>query len=158
MMAPHHYHFDHVWQVPLPLGEAYDVLADVDGYEQWWPQIRATEPLTDDARRLSVRSLIPVTLKIVATKQILDREAGLLRVGLAQDLVGYAQWDLSWQGDTTTAARWTQDVYLTNQHLERMPVTSHRLLRINHTHMMRAGEQGLRRYLALRGDASSAAP
>ena len=32
MMAPHHYHFDHVWQVPLPLGEAYDVLLDVDRY------------------------------------------------------------------------------------------------------------------------------
>ena len=103
-----------------------------------------------------MRSLIPVTLKIVATKQILDRDNGVLRVGLAQDLVGYAQWDLSWQGDTTTAARWTQDVYLTNQHLERMPVTSHRLLRINHTHMMRAGEQGLRKYLAVRPDASSA--
>lgn len=150
MMAPHRYHFEHVWQVPLPLEQAYEVLHDVDRYPQWWPQIRTCEPLGEGVRRCAIRSLVPVTLDVVLTDQVSDPVQGVLRVGLSEDLEGYAQWQLSWEGGTTTAARWTQDVFLTHEHLERLPVTGRRLLTLNHTHMMRSGEVGLRRWLSRR--------
>ncbi|AKT50625.1 SRPBCC family protein [Arsenicicoccus sp. oral taxon 190] len=150
MIALHHYHFEHVWQVPLPLEQAYAVLDDVDSYAAWWPQIRSCQPLDGDRRRLGIRSLLPVTLDVVLTGQVGDLDQGVLRVGLSEDLEGYAQWQLSWQGDTTTAARWTQDVHLTHEKLQRLPITSHRLLRLNHAHMMRSGEAGLRRWLERR--------
>lgn len=106
------YRFEHVWQVPRPLDEAFAVLRDVDAYAQWWPQIRRCEHLGATQRRCAIRSVLPVTLDVVLTEEVVDPEAHLLRVSLAGDLEGFAQWQLTWAGSTTTAATWTQQVTL----------------------------------------------
>lgn len=150
MIADHHYHFEALWQVPCPLPQAFEVLHDVDAYAHWWPQVRRCEPAGEGAHRAAIRSLLPVTLNLLLTAQVADPVEGVLRVGLADDLTGFAQWTLTWEGETTTAAHWTQDVYLTHEHLQRLPVTNRTLLRLNHAHMMRSGEAGLRRWLTRR--------
>ncbi|MCH8611522.1 SRPBCC family protein [Arsenicicoccus dermatophilus] len=146
-MTAHHYRFEQVWQVPLPLRPAFEILRDVDGYDRWWPQVRQVQRVGPDEVRMTLRSGLPVALRVVLSRQVEDPDSGVLRVGLTGDLTGWAMWQLTWEGETTTAARWSQECDLTHPRLARLPAATRPAFELNHVHMMRAGEAGLRKHL-----------
>lgn len=83
--------FSHTWRVNAAPDVVFDVLADVDGYPRWWPQVKSVERIDESSGRAIVRSLLPYRLHLVMTREIEDRESGVLRVRLAEDLIGFAQ-------------------------------------------------------------------
>ena len=87
--------FHHRWPVPAAPEQLGDALADVEGYPRWWPQVRSVERVDGDSGRVRIRSLLPMTLQLVLTSEIEDREGGVLRVALSGDLDGWARWTVT---------------------------------------------------------------
>ncbi len=137
--------FDHVWRVPAPPQQVFAALADVDAYPRWWPEIRSVERVDDERGRAEVRSMLPYTLHLELTREVDDERAGLLRVGIAGDLEGWASFLV--EGDRTTAARYRQEVVVGARYLRRAAPLADPLLRLNHRWMMRSGERGLAAYV-----------
>lgn len=135
-------------------------LAAIADYPSWWPQVREVERIDDERAAVVVRSVLPYTLNLVLTREVEDLSAGVLRVGISGDLVGFAQWDVrageaatAPGGDTGaaggTVAEFSEEVEVTGAlGLAARPAAP--LMRANHLAMMRGGERGLRRWL---GDA-----
>lgn len=142
------YRFDNEWSLPAPSDQVYAALTDVERYEQWWPQIREVHWLDPDSGTVRVRSLLPYTLDLVLTRDAQDEAHGILRVLVAGDLQGWCAWQVTSEGADTRAV-FSQKVEVTSPTLRRAPFAIRPLLRGNHDHMMRSGERGLRRYLAL---------
>ena len=140
------YRFDNLWHLHASREKVYAALADVEGYERWWPQIRKVHRIDADSGRVRIRSLLPYTLDLVLARTVQDEARGILRVDIAGDLQGWCAWQLSAEG-AGTLARFSQEVEVTVTMLQRVPFAIQPLLRGNHAHMMRSGERGLRRHL-----------
>ena len=96
---------------------------------------------------MRIRSLLPYHLDLVLTRDAQDKTHGILQVLVDGDLHGWCAWQLTSEG-TGTRAVFSQEVEVTSPMLRRVPFAIRPLLRGNHSHMMRSGERGLRRYLA----------
>ena len=140
------YRFDNLWRVRAPRERVYAALADVDGYARWWPQIREIHRIDADSGQVRIRSVLPYTLNLLLTRAVQDQTSGILRVGVDGDLRGWCAWQLTADG-ADTCARFSEEVEVTVPFLQRAPF-ARPLLRVNHAHMMRSGERGLRTYLA----------
>jgi hypothetical protein len=125
----------------------YAALADVDGYQSWWPQVREIQHIDADTGRVRIRSLLPYTLDLVLHRAVQDEAHGILRVDIDGDLQGWCAWQLSADG-TGTRAEFSQEVDVTEAMLQRAPLAVRPLLRGNHAYMMRSGERGLESHLA----------
>jgi hypothetical protein len=125
----------------------YAALADVEGYQQWWPQVREVHPIDADSGRVRIRSLLPYTLNLVLARVVQDEARGVLRVNVDGDLQGWCAWQFSADA-AGTLARFSQEVEVTVPLLRHAPRAVRPLLRGNHAHMMRSGERGLRGHLA----------
>jgi hypothetical protein len=125
----------------------YETLADVDGYQRWWPQIREIQRIDADTGRVWIRSLIPYTLDLVLHRAVQDEARGVLRVDIDGDLQGWCAWQVSAEGGGTRA-QFSQEVDVTVTMLQRAPLAVRPLLRGNHAYMMRSGERGLQSHLA----------
>ena len=147
-VATQTFDFTSVWLVPAEPADVIAVLADIDRYPTWWPQVRSVTRVDDDSGAAVVSSLLPVTLRLRMTRVIEEREAGLLRVVLAGDLVGHAQWRIATvpQG---SVVHFEQSVRVATR-LERMATLVPWLLRANHAWMMRQCRHGLARELTRR--------
>ena len=140
------YRFDEEWHLRAPREQVYAALADVEGYEHWWPQVREIHRVDVDSGRVRIRSLLPYTLDLVLARDVADEARGILRVDITGDLRGWCAWQLT-AGGGGTRARFSQEVEVTVPLLQRVPFAIRPLLRANHSHMMRSGERGLRRHL-----------
>ena len=140
------YRFDEEWHLRAPREQVYAALADVEGYEHWWPQVREIHRIDVDSGRVRIRSLLPYTLDLVLARDVADEARGILRVDITGDLHGWCAWQLTADGGGTRA-RFSQEVEVTVPLLQRVPFAIRPLLRGNHAHMMRSGERGLRRHL-----------
>lgn len=114
-------------------------------------QVRSVERLDDRRSRLRVRSRLPVSLELVLTREVEDRDGGHLRVGLAGDLEGYVEvrvsQDATGSGLCAPGSRvvWDQEVRLTRPLLRRTAALppARWLLRANHGAMMRSARRRL---------------
>ncbi len=141
------YRFDNQWYLDAPLERVYAALADVERYQDWWPQVREIQRVDAVTGRVRVRSLLPYSLELVLARDVEDEAGGILRVDLTGDLRGWCAWNLTPEG-TGTRALFSQEVEVEAPLLRRVPFAVRPLLRGNHAFMMRSGERGLRRYLA----------
>lgn len=141
--VPQLFTFHHRWSVPAPPGVALEVLADIEGYPRWWPQVRSVERIDESSGRGRVRSLLPVTLHLVLTRETEDHEEGRLRVRLSGDLDGWAGWTVQ-PGGPGAIATFDQEVRVA-AHLDRAATLAPFVLRANHGWMMRQGCRGLAR-------------
>nr|WP_246297561.1 SRPBCC family protein [Janibacter cremeus] len=128
--------------------EVIRVLADVEGYPRWWPQVRSVERLDATSGRARIRSLIPLTLHVVLAPEVEDREGGVLQVGLSGDLVGWARWTVR-PHEGGAVAVFEQQARVAPR-LERAATLASVVLRANHAWMMRQGCRGLARELTRR--------
>ena len=139
----HLFAFRHQWRLQAPVDEVVRLLADVEGYPRWWPQVRSVEVIDDDSGRARIRSLLPLTLDVVITRQIEDPEGGVLGVRLDGDLGGWCRWSIETEGAGSIAV-FEQEARVAARH-ERAATLAPVVLRANHAWMMRQGRRGLAR-------------
>ncbi len=135
--------FTDTWHLPADVDTVVAALADIERYPTWWPQVRSVTRIDEHSGRGVVRSLLPLRLDLVLTREVEDHGAGHLRVRLSGDLHGYAEWRVVARAKGAEA-RFEQHVRVAPR-LERAATLVPWLLRANHAWMMRQGRRGLRR-------------
>ena len=141
------YRFRSTWRLPAPPERVYPVLADIERYDAWWPQIRRITRLDDESGEVVIRSLLPWTLRLHLHRDVEDPEALTLRAAVRGHLHGWSGWELR-PGPGGTHAAYRQEVELRAPGLRQVSFLLRPVLRANHAAMMRAGERGLRAHLA----------
>ncbi|MGD7705275.1 SRPBCC family protein [Microlunatus sp. Y2014] len=135
-----HFRFGGEWLVDVPQAAAYEVLADLAHYPDWWPEVRAVARLGPVEARVLVRSRLPYTLDLVLRA---ERPAGdVLQCDLAGDLVGWARWRVAAEGERTRLT-FSQEVEVTGRLLGLAAGIGRPLLVWNHEQMMRSAIRGL---------------
>ncbi|AJE39773.1 SRPBCC family protein [Streptomyces nodosus] len=145
-MDRNHHRFRSTWALPVPPARAYAVLARAEDYPRWWPQVRAVRWTGDTTAVLTVRSLLPYEMTLMARETRNEPGAGVLEVALTGDLDGWARWTVTPAG-SGTLARYDQAVEVNKPLLRRFAVPGRPLFRANHRLMMRGGRRGLVAYL-----------
>jgi uncharacterized protein YndB with AHSA1/START domain len=143
------YQFRSEWQLPAEPGYVYEVLADVESYPHWWPQVRRARRIDDGSGELTCRSLLPYDVVFVMRREVEDAEQLVLRARLEGDLNGTSQWTITPQ-DGGTRAVFDEDVSIGSGKLRAAGRLFRPALRFNHDLMMRSGERGLRQHLLAR--------
>jgi len=141
-----YYRFRSLWVLAAPADDVYDVLADAENYDRWWPQVREVTRIDDRSGIIRIRSLLPYDLVFTAREVRRDRAAGVLEIAMTGDVDGWARWTLTSEGPGTRA-RYDQEVHVTKPLLRRLAVPGRPAFRANHALMMRAGRRGLAAYL-----------
>lgn len=144
------YVFRSVWRLPAAPERVYETLADVASYPRWWPQVRSTRRIDDVSGELTCRSLLPYDLTFVMRREIEDAQARVLRARMDGDLIGTSQWTVSADGDGSQAV-FDEAVDVGIGSLRAAGRLFGPVLRLNHDHMMRSGEKGLRNHLVSGG-------
>ena len=63
-MTPGSFEFRREWVTPAPVERVHGVLADLQSYPEWWPQVRAVARIDDDTARVLCRSALPYLLDL----------------------------------------------------------------------------------------------
>jgi uncharacterized protein YndB with AHSA1/START domain len=135
------------WRLPAPPQRVYDVLADVEGYPAWWPQVRRATRIDDVSGELTCRSLLPYDLVFRMHQELRDAQNLVLRARMTGDLNGTSQWTITGDGAGATRATFDEDVSVGSGLVRAAGRLFRPALKFNHDLMMRAGEKGLRRHL-----------
>ena len=135
--------FTDTWHLPADVDTVVAALADIERYPTWWPQVRSVTRIDERSGRGVVRSLLPLRLDLVLTREVEDHDGGHLRVRITGDLRGYAEWRVV-AGAKGAEAHFEQSVRVATR-LERVATLVPWVLRANHAWMMRRGRRGLRR-------------
>lgn len=139
------YRFRSVWHLGLGCDAVFDVLADLGGYPRWWPHVRSVEQYDDESAALVVRSALPYSLRLHASRVREDRARGVLEARLGGDLEGWSRWTLRPAGVGCQAV-FEEQVVARGRFLRRR--VGRPIFELNHAWMMRAGERGLRSWLS----------
>lgn len=135
------------WRLPAPPLEVYGVLADVETYPQWWPQVRKARRIDEVSGELTCRSLLPYDLVFRMRQEVRDPDELVLRAHMEGDLNGTTQWTITPDGDDASFAVFDENVSVGSGLLHAAGRLFRPALKFNHDLMMRAGEKGLRRHL-----------
>jgi uncharacterized protein YndB with AHSA1/START domain len=138
--------FRSTWALPAPPDRVYAVLADVERYPRWWPQVRRARRLDEISGELTCRSLLPYDLVFVMHQELQDPDSLVLRARMDGDLNGTSQWTITADGDGSQAI-FDEDVSVGSGAMRAAGRLFRPALKFNHDLMMRAGEKGLRAHL-----------
>lgn len=135
-----HFAFRESWDLAAPPAAVHDVLADLEHYPDWWPQVVAVASLGRDDARVLCRSALPYTLDLVL--HAVSRSPERLEVGVSGDLCGSVVFALS---PTASGTRldYAQEVSVVSW-LGAAALVVRPLLSWNHDRMMRGCLRGLR--------------
>ena len=139
-MTPGSFEFRREWVTPAPVERVHDVLADLQSYPEWWPQVLAVAKIDDDTARVLCRSVLPYTLDLVLHAE--DRGPEVLRTGISGDLDGWSAFRVR-PGGAGTHVSYEQEVVVAHRALSLASRLVRPLLRWNHDRMMSGCEAGL---------------
>lgn len=122
-----------------PPDEVARVLADLEFYPTWWPQVVAVASLDPDRARVLCRARLPYTLDLVLTA--VTREPPVLEVLVEGDLEGWVRFELTPEG-AGTRLDFRQEVTAQGW-LGVASAALRRPLHWNHHQMMRGCREGL---------------
>jgi hypothetical protein len=146
-MELNRYTFRSVWRLEATGDDVFEILADLDHYPLWWPEVRRAERLDDSTSALIVRSLLPYDLAFSSTQTRRDRLGGILEASLQGDLDGLSRWTLTTAGTSCTAV-FEEEVTANKPLLRHLALVARPAFKANHRLMMRHGQAGLRTYLS----------
>lgn len=139
------YHFSHQAVVAAPLRQVHELLLDVFGYVDWWPQVRAVASLGPDDALLVCRSLLPYDLEL--RLHAVSREVDRLEVAVEGPLTGWVRWSLGEEGPACIRLGFEQRVQVAGWPLVVASYVARPPLLANHRWMMRGAGRGMRRRL-----------
>jgi hypothetical protein len=146
-MASSHYVFRSQWRLPASTERVYAALAEVERYPEWWPQVRSTRRIDDVSGEITCRSMLPYDLTFLMHRDVEDPAEMVLRAHLEGDLTGTSQWTVTADGQGALAI-FDEEVDVGLALLRAAGRVFRPALRLNHDHMMRSGEKGLRKHLS----------
>lgn len=148
-----HYRFASAWRLAAPPDVVFRALREVADYPAWWPQVRRADRVDDSTYDMVVRSLLPYDLVFRSSQAVEDPVRGVLEASMTGDLVGFSRWTVTADG-TRSQALFEEEVEAHKPLLRRLALAARPAFVANHGLMMRAGQRGLRAYVAgrLRGD------
>lgn len=132
--------FHDSWTVAAPPDRVHDVLADLEHYPDWWPQVVAVAKIDDDTARVLCRSSLPFTLDLVLG--VAHREPFLLETTIRGDLDGEVRWRLQPEAGGTRVTL-DQQVVVARRLLVLASYAGRPALRWNHARMVAACRRGL---------------
>jgi len=142
-----------VWEIAAPLQRVWDAIHRVDDWPKWWPYVEQVAMLQagDDAgvgavRRLMWRTRLPYRITFDTRATVVEPPFALDAEAFG-DLEGHGRWRLSRQG-SKTIVRYGWDVRVTKPWMDRVATLARPVFEWNHHGVMRAGGEGLARYLA----------
>jgi hypothetical protein len=141
------YRFRSEWHLNAPAEDVFRALAELDDYPTWWPEVQTVHPLSEDARRLICRSLLPYDLEFTVRQSQRDRRAGILEAGLEGDLEGFSCWSITASSGGALAV-FDEEVIVNKKLLRRLAPIARPAFKGNHSLMMSHGRRGLTAYLA----------
>lgn len=138
------YSFRDRWHVAAPPARVHEVLADVERYVEWWPQVVAVGLLGEGRGLVLCRSSLPYVLEL----ELIERrnEPEVLEVEVAGHLEGTVRFELRADG-AGTEVRFVQDVVVRGWLALASPL-GRPALTWNHARMMRGARAGLARVTA----------
>lgn len=137
---PRTYAFAEDWLLPYAPEQVGALLADLEGYPGWWPQVRRVERVDDERGWVTARSTLPYPVRLLLTRE--REDAQVLRTRLAGDLVGWAEFRLAPVAAGCVVA-YRQEVVLGSGLLDALTRPLGLLLRWNHARMMAGCRRGL---------------
>ena len=140
-MTPGAFEFRREWVTTGVPSRVHEVLADVQTYPEWWPQVRAVAKIDDDTARVLCRSVLPYTIDLVL--HAVRREPALLEVAISGDLTGWSRAELVPSGTGSTHVTYTQSVVVADRRAALAATVLRPLARWNHERMMAGLERGL---------------
>jgi hypothetical protein len=141
------YAFRSVWLLHAPGDAVFEVLADLDSYPHWWPEVRLADRRDETTWSLTVRSFLPYDLVFFSTQTKRDRASGVLEASMRGDLDGFSRWTLTAAGTSCTAV-FEEEVTADKPLLRRLAPVARPAFQANHGVMMRHGRAGLQTYLS----------
>lgn len=87
------FEFSDSWVTAAPVDDVAAVVADLEHYPEWWPQVRAVAKLGPDTAWVRCRSTLPYTLDLVLDS--VSRTPPVLEVAISGDLDGFARFTLT---------------------------------------------------------------
>ncbi|WP_026181131.1 SRPBCC family protein [Demetria terragena] len=142
----HLFRFAGEYPVAAPRDRVVAALRDADHWPQWWPQIRSVERIDAERGLVTIRSLLPMTLRLTLIAQVDDVEAGTFRAGLDGDLVGWIETRVSASGSALSQVAYEQECHVAKRGVGPIAAAVRPILTLNHTAMMRSGMRGLGTY------------
>lgn len=140
------YAFLEQWHVPAPPGRVHEVLADVERYVEWWPQVVAVGHLGEGRGLVLCRSTLPYALELVLTE--VRNEPHVLEARVDGHLEGTVRFGLAPEG-AGTRLLFTQEVIVRGW-LGTLSPLARPALSWNHARMMRGCRRGLAAATAVR--------
>jgi uncharacterized protein YndB with AHSA1/START domain len=145
-----------VWEIAAPLQRVWDAIYRADDWPKWWPYVEHVATLDAGSgegvgavRRLTWRTRLPYRITFDTRATVVEPPFALDAEALG-DLEGCGRWRLSRQG-SKTIVRYVWDVRLVKQWMARIAPIARPAFEWNHRGVMRAGGEGLARYLASPG-------
>lgn len=139
------FRFAERWQVAAPTKRVHDVLADVEHYPDWWPQVVACLKTGEDEGVVLCRSSLPYTLELRLS--LLRRTPEVLESRVTGDLDGWVRWRVAPYGGGTRV-HFEQEVEVRGAVLGLASYVARPVLRWNHARMMAGARRGLDAVLA----------
>ena len=151
-----HYVFRSIWHVPAQRPEVMGVLADLESYPTWWPEIRHVRPLGGGRFEVVARSFLPYELRFVSDADPPDLAGGVIDARLSGDMEGTVRWTVTEEPGRCRLV-YDQEVTTHKRLLDVLAPVARPGFKANHAIMMRHGETGLRTFMAgyARGASSS---
>jgi hypothetical protein len=149
------YRFATCWNVAAPIESVWEVLTAGERWPEWWPYLESVEQVAaGDAAGIGAihryiwRGPLPyrLTFDMVVTR--VERPFALGGTAWG-DLEGSGLWTLQSGEDLTTQIRYDWDVRTTRAWMNLLAPVARGLFAWNHDLVMKAGEKGLSRHLAI---------
>lgn len=152
-MDAHHFDLVSHWQLAAPVDRVWSALADPESWPGWWPYVRSVRTLREGGadgigrvRRIEWATRLPYGI-VIEVESVESLRHERLRGRSRGQLNGEGLWLLRGEGGATFVT-YLWRVELARPWMRWFAPLLAPLFRWNHDGVMRAGEAGLRRFLA----------
>lgn len=140
---PHGYRFAGEWRLPADPDAVFHVLADTDGYPQWWPNVQRAD---DTAEQHFRRALVTGDVTVSLSRSVMDAERRILVLRLTGQICGTERWEvLSVRGGAR--ARHYEHFAVAGEAGAHGGILLRLVVHAIHDRVMRQGERALADYL-----------
>jgi len=85
------YRFRSQWRLDATPPAVFGVLASLETYPSWWPEIRTVEVIAPDSNQITARSWLPYDLTFLTRQSRRDADSLVLEATMTGDLEGFSR-------------------------------------------------------------------
>jgi len=142
------YRFETFWKVKGPSDRVFGILRDLPEYPLWWREVRQVSADGASGAKVTIRATLPYSLTFGMQQEVVDEQAGILKAAMTGDLEGFSRWEIT-ESAGECLLSFQEEVRMNKPLLRWLAPIARPVFRVNHSLMMKHGQQGLRRYLGI---------